>query len=335
MLREGLLRGRSARVFTLQWHLTNACSNHCRHCYDRSDRGEPSLEEALRILGLFREFCRRRHVLGRISLTGGDPLLYTRFDELYAAIAKARIPVSILGNPVSRETIRELVAVRRPIYYQVSLEGLRDHNDEIRGRGHFDNTMRFLADAREEKLTTHVMLTLTRANLDQVIPLGRLLAGRTRKFTFNRLAAVGEGASLALPDRECYEQFLRDYLEAAKENPVLGFKDNLFNILRDRLRRPYLGGCTGSGCGAAFNFVALLPDGEVHACRKFPSLIGNITYASLAKVYESPKARRYRSGPGACRACRLRKVCRGCPAVIYGAGMDPLQDLDPHCFIAR
>ena len=30
------------------------------------------------------------------------------------------------------------------------------------------------------------------------------------------------------------------------------------------------GGCTGFGCGAAFNFMAVLPDGEVHACRKVP-----------------------------------------------------------------
>lgn len=87
------------------------------------------------------------------------------------------------------------------------------------------------------------------------------------------------------------------------------------------------------GCGAAFNFVALLPDGQVHACRKFPSLIGNIHDRSLADIYDCPEAQRYRLGPASCRDCRIRHVCGGCLAVIDSAGLDWKQDRDPCCFI--
>ncbi|MCG8615452.1 MAG: hypothetical protein MI802_04500, partial [Desulfobacterales bacterium] len=37
-------------VFTLQWHVTQACDLHCRHCYDRSDRTKMSFADARRIL---------------------------------------------------------------------------------------------------------------------------------------------------------------------------------------------------------------------------------------------------------------------------------------------
>jgi selenobiotic family peptide radical SAM maturase len=334
MIREHWLLGRKCSVFTLQWHLTNACSFHCRHCYDRSDRSEPGLEEALKTLSDLQAFGRRHRVKCRLTLSGGDPLLYTRFWELYRAIAAAQLPVAILGNPIAPEVIGKLLAIQPPSSYQVSLEGLREHNDAIRGPGHYDQTLSFLVDARRLGLSTQVMLTLTKANLEQVLPLAESLRGLTVRFSFNRLAQVGEGAALELPSREDYAGFLERYLAARRQNPLLGVKDNLFNIIRRRYRRPLFPGCTGFGCGAAFNFVALLPDGEVHACRKYPSPIGNLHQAGLEEIYSSPIARRYRRGAAACQGCRLRKACGGCPAVTFGQGLDPFEDKDPFCFLA-
>ena len=333
VMRERWFRGRTTRVFTLQWHLTNACGYHCRHCYDRTTRQQLSLPEALTAFAAFRAFCRTRRVRPQISLTGGDPLLFRGFWELYRAIADARVPVSILGNPTDGETLDALLQIRAPEYYQVSLEGLSAHNDLIRGAGHFDKTLTFLRAARQRGLTTHVMFTLTRDNLDQFLALAEELRGLTSRFTFNRLAQVGRGADLAQPARDDYSAFLLRCLAARRRNPVLGFKDNLFNIVRHRQRRPLFPGCTGQGCGAAFNFVALLPDGEVHACRKFPSLLGNLRTARLADLYDGPAARRYREGAAACRKCRLKPSCGGCLAVTYGCGLDPLCDRDPFCFV--
>jgi len=44
-------------------------------------------------------------------------------------------------------------------------------------------------------------------------------------------------------------------------------------------------------------------------------------------------ARRYREGSTACQSCALRRHCGGCPAVTAGQGLNPLEDLDPHCFL--
>jgi len=333
MIRDQWFGGRKSRSFTLQWHLTNACPFSCRHCYDRSHREELSFAEAVEVLGGLRAFCRKRRVEARVSLSGGDPLLSPCFWDLYRMIAEARLPVSILGNPIEPRLVRRLLDIRPPVYYQVSLEGLREHNDAMRGVGQFDRVMTFLAEARRSGLRTHVMLTLTRANVDQVIPLGEQLRGLTGRFTFNRLSQVGSAADLELPTRGQFVELLQRYLAARRTNPVLGCKDNLFNILRLHFHRRPFPGCTGFGCGAAFNFVALLPDGEVHACRKYPSLIGDVRQASLGAIYDSAAARRYRSGTLACKGCRLRRVCGGCPAVSYGQGLDPLKDRDPHCFL--
>ena len=63
-----------------------------------------------------------------------------------------------------------------------------------------------------------VMLTLTRDNMDQVLPLGRLLTGRTDHFTFNRLSTVGEGKQLLMPEKKDFEAFLREFATAGFKN---------------------------------------------------------------------------------------------------------------------
>ncbi len=322
----------TARVFTLQWHVTQACDLHCRHCYDRSDRTPMALDRAVRVLDDLRDFCQAHHVMGQVSFTGGNPLLYPHFNELYREAADRGFLTAILGNPMPRQRIEEILAIRRPEFYQVSLEGLRDHNDYIRGRGHFDRILAFLDVLRELDIYSMVMLTLTRANMDQVLELAELLRGRTDLFTFNRLAMVGEGAALASAPVDRFPAFLADYMAAAEQNPCMGLKDNFFNLLLHRQDRPLKGGCAGFGCGAAFNFVSLLPDGEVHACRKLPSLIGNIYDQPLAEIYHGRAAQRYRRGSAACSDCGIRPLCGGCLAVSYGFGRDIFTEPDPYCF---
>ena len=122
-------------------------------------------------------------------------------------------------------------------------------------------------------------------------------------------------------------------MRASHENRVMGWKDNLINIVCHQKGRRIFGGCTGFGCGAAFNFISVLSDGEAHACRKFPSPIGNVYQKKLAEIYDSPMAERYRSGPKACRSCALNLVCRGCLASIFSEGLDVFKDRDPYCFM--
>ena len=322
----------AAEVFTLQWHLTQECDLHCRHCYDRTSREAFPFERALALLDELRGFCRSRFARGQVSLSGGNPLLYPHFFELYRAAAERDFMIAILGNATDRDSIERIMAIRMPVYYQVSLEGLEAHNDEIRGAGNYRRTMDFLRMLTELGVPNMVMLTLTRHNPDQVIPLAEELEGITDGLTFNRLALFGEGANLELPSTEEYRLFLERYASALEDHPVLSLKDSLLNSIFERENSGLFGGCAGYGCGAAFNFVSLLSDGEVHACRKFPSAIGNIFSQSLEDVYVSEAASRYRRGSSACAGCDLNAVCRGCPAVTASLGLDPFTDKDPFCF---
>jgi len=322
----------TAPTFTLQWHVTQVCDLHCRHCYDRTDRKTLELDQAIKVLDDLYDFCRQQHVFTQVTFTGGNPLLYPHFNEIYKEAADRGFMTAVLGNPMPRHRIEEMVAIQKPEFYQVSLEGLREHNDYMRGEGHFDRILDFLDLLKEMDIYSMVMLTLTRANMDEVLELAELLRDRVDLFTFNRLAMVGEGADLASVKPEDFPSFLENYMKAAENNPCMSLKDNFFNLVRHKQAMPYVGGCAGFGCGAAFNFVSLLPEGEVHACRKLPSPIGNIQEQSFAEIYQGERAKRYRAGSSACNDCEIRPVCGGCLAVSYGFGNNIFTELDPYCF---
>jgi selenobiotic family peptide radical SAM maturase len=322
----------SAPTFTLQWHVTQVCDLHCRHCYDRSDRKDMDLSQGIKVLDDLYDFCQTHHVFTQVTFTGGNPLLYPHFNTLYQEAADRGFMTAVLGNPMPRKRIEEILALQKPEFYQVSLEGLAAHNDYIRGVGHFKRTLDFLDLLRELGIYSMVMLTLTRTNMTEVLALAELLKDRVDLFTFNRLAMVGEGAALASVAPDAFPAFLQEYLQAAAKNPCMGVKDNLFNLLRHEQTIPYRGGCAGYGCGAGFNFVSLLPDGEVHACRKLPSLIGNMYQQTLGEIYHGQEAGQYRQGSTACKDCEVRPVCGGCLAVAYGYGRDIFRDLDPYCW---
>lgn len=323
----------TAEMFTLQWHITHRCDLHCRHCYDRSDRKDVALAQGVEVLDQLRQFCRERHVGGQVSFSGGNPFLHPEFLTLYQAAHDRNLSLAVLGNPVSKEQLEAMLQIAKPSFYQVSLEGLQEHNDFIRGKGNFDSVLAFLELLKEKKIYSMVMLTMTKTNLDQVLPLAEVLRDRVDLFTFNRLAMVGEGANLESPGPFEYQAFIESFLKAREKNPAIALKDSLINIQLEQDKHGLFGGCTGYGCGAAFNFVSLLPDGQVHACRKFPSQIGDLNVQSLEDIYSSSAAQDYRRGCSECTDCRLRAVCGGCLAVSYGWGSDPLKTKDPGCFM--
>jgi len=323
----------AAKIFSLQWHITQACDLHCRHCYDRDQYASLPLAEGIRILDDLVDFCVSHNVHGQVTFTGGNPLLHPDFEELYTEAADRGLTTAILGNPTTLEKIDRIMSIQPLSFYQVSLEGLEEHNDYMRGQGHFQNVLNFLDVLREAGVFSMVMLTLTRENMDQVLELAEILRDRADLFTFNRLSLVGEGANLVMADPLGYPDFLRSYLKAARSNPCMGLKDNLLNIVCQQENLELFGGCTGFGCGAAFNFISVLANGDVHACRKFPSPLGNLIEQSLSDIFHSEAAGRYRSGPEECRNCRLRLVCRGCLAIAYSHGLDVFTTKDPYCFI--
>ena len=68
-------------------------------------------------------------------------------DELYTFSQALHVNAQVSfsgGNPMEERHIERLLTIKQPEFYQVSLEGLRDQNDYIRGAGHYRRVLDFL-----------------------------------------------------------------------------------------------------------------------------------------------------------------------------------------------
>lgn len=325
----------TATSFELLLQVTNTCNLHCRHCYDRSRRADMTVTQAAHVLDELERFRERHWAQAYISFTGGNPLLHRGFQEIYQEAVRRGYETPIIGNPVARGQLEAICRIKPPDAYQVSLEGRRAHNDWVRGAGSYDRAMAFLRVLQETRVESSVMLTATAKNLGEILPLAALLDGRTNGFTYSRLARSGEGAALDQPDPARYRAFLKRYVKQAARSRISTLKENLINLMLTESGQEPSDGCTGMGCGAAFNFLAVLPDGGVYACRKFPSPVGNIYEQPLEEIYHSVEARKYRRGMRACDGCPIRHACGGCMAVAQRPAEDVSAGYDHFCWRLR
>ena len=87
-----------------------------------------------------------------------------------------------------------------------------------------------------------------------------------------------------------------------------------------------------SGCNCGNCHMTILPNGDLYACRRFESKVGNILTDRLADVWTGPMEQyRNYNELQKCSKCELLPYCRGCPAVAYGA-TDSFYGSDPQCW---
>ncbi|NTW53451.1 MAG: SPASM domain-containing protein [Chlorobaculum sp.] len=164
------------------------------------------------------------------------------------------------------------------------------------------------------------------------LSLARLLEERTDAFNFTRLSQIGEGAALKQISPGEYKAFLEEYLAFAERSQTASYKENLINLIRWERGQETTTGCTGSGCGIAFDGIILLPDGEVHGCRKVPSRMGNLWEETLEDIYYSPASAELRRGLKACDGCPIRAICGGCIAASPIPPTGFADTIDPCCW---
>jgi MoaA/NifB/PqqE/SkfB family radical SAM enzyme len=140
------------RPLTLQWHVTERCNLRCAHCYQESYvRPELPTDSLRQVLGEFKDLLslwKKRHSLqssrGRVTVTGGEPLVRDDLFDLLEALAAERVDLDFAiltnGSLIDDDTTRRLADLG-PSFVQVSLEGGRTTNDRIRGPGTFDRVV--------------------------------------------------------------------------------------------------------------------------------------------------------------------------------------------------
>lgn len=328
---------------TLQWHVTERCNWRCKHCYQESyTTPELKLSELLLVRDKFLSFLDSfdtplRNV--RINITGGEPFARTDILDFLSEIAEynSRWQWGMLSNGsfLNKENAKYLKFLGINSF-QVSMEGLEDANDDIRGNGAFNKTLNAITLLREAGITTRVSMTLSGKNKKDIFGLAKILAPLgVRTLGVRRIVPWGSAKSMT------------EFMLSPQELSALYHDIEEMNVWLIQKNFPLriAGGCesgiyydkvghnkkTGellmskNRCGVKEGrLVVLLPDGTVLPCRRLPIQVGNIMKKTFCEIYDSEQMKSFRNdeqirGFEICRTCPNFNDCLGgAPCVNYG-----------------
>jgi radical SAM protein with 4Fe4S-binding SPASM domain len=225
----------------LEFQITDRCNLRCRHCYigDGHHQDLP-LEKIIKVLKEFEE------IQGlRLLLSGGEPLLHPNFLEIQAILKDRAFRSVLLTNGIF---ITKDIAKRLHVHeVQVSLDGMKEGHESLRGKGHFDKTLKAIDYLQEAGIAVSVATMIHRKNLKEFDQLASLLQSKKiREWNV---------------DVPCIEGRLKKnkefWVSAAEAGPYLNYG--------------YGGGLHDSEnnatCGA--HLCAILPNGRVSKCGLF------------------------------------------------------------------
>ncbi len=127
--RPPLIKSPEPSLRYLELQITNKCNLKCRHCYiGDTDFKELSIGCIKNILAELEEMQGLR-----VLLTGGEPLLHSRFMEINEMLPEFSLRKVLFTSGVLLK--REIIETLNVDEVQISIDGLEDAHDSLRGRG--------------------------------------------------------------------------------------------------------------------------------------------------------------------------------------------------------
>jgi radical SAM enzyme (rSAM/lipoprotein system) len=306
----------------LFWECTLRCDLRCLHCGSdcTAAPGSPDMPLAL-FLGVLDEISRTTSP-GRITvcLTGGEPTLRPDLEDCVREISRRGFPVGMVTNGWSLTPARlSALAVAGLGALTVSLDGLRESHDRLRGRqGSFERACRTIRTAVSGSVLSDVVTCVHPGNLDELPGVLRLLQelGVPRW----RLAPIfprgrAAGTDLLKLDREGLVRTL-ELIREARETGTMHLSFGCEGYLGEEWEgsvRDYR-----FRCRAGIDIGSVLADGSISGC---PSLRGDFVQGSIHSdrfmdVWEHRfRVMRDRSWARTepCASCRSWRACLGGP----------------------
>ncbi|OGW48759.1 MAG: hypothetical protein A2078_05035 [Nitrospirae bacterium GWC2_57_9] len=143
----------------LELQITDACNLRCNHCYIGDGAG--SELPVAQIRSLLAEFDAMQGL--RVLLSGGEPLMHTRFPEINEMLPDFYLRKVLFTNGLLLK--KELLKALKVDELQISIDGLRASHDGIRGAGTYDRALEALRLALDAGFAVSISTMVHRANL--------------------------------------------------------------------------------------------------------------------------------------------------------------------------
>jgi radical SAM/SPASM domain protein of ACGX system len=301
------------------------------------------LEDVEKVIINCIEMCEKMKRLPYFYITGGDPILHKDFWKIAQMLKDKEIPFGILGNPFHlNDEVCKKLREHGCKKYQLSIDGMRKTHDGIRKPGSFDTTIEKIPVLRKAGIDVAIMTTVSGTNKDEMEDIVDLVVDNNVDiFAFARYCPTSFEKETHLEPmeyRDLLDRLWKKFETYKDRGTTFNLKDHLWNLylyekgiykIPDGLDENIM----YDGCNCANCHMTILPTGEVFACRRMESPIGNALTDKMYDIYVGDAMNAYRKYDQfeKCSKCELLRFCRGCPAVAYGYTHN-MYSADPQCW---
>ncbi len=309
--------------------VTARCNNDCRHCYINLPPNDPAARARELSLAEISRIADEAVSLGAIwcLITGGEPVLRPDFADIYLALKRKGLLVSVFTNAtlVNEEHVA-LFKKYPPRDIEVTVYGVTQQTYErlTRRAGSFAVFRRGLDWLLEGGVKVRFKAMVLRSNLHELPAIARFCRERTKDyFRFDPLLHLRFDGNAARN-----EEIRAERLSPAEIVAIERADEQRFSALKkgwDKLIVPEFThfGCDHLfHCGAGNGSFNISYDGRFRLCSSLwhPESVYDLRKGTLAEAWHTfvPQVRDMRSHSREflekCRRCPLINLCLWCPA---------------------
>ncbi|MDD5617232.1 MAG: radical SAM protein, partial [Candidatus Methanoperedens sp.] len=152
-------------------NITNICNLSCKHCY-LQDTGKLEMD-----LDIFEKTVSQFEEMGglKLMISGGEPLIHSRFWELMEILPSYELRVVVLSNGtlIDNTTAKKLSGYVHEV--QVSIDGIRSH-DLLRGKGSYSRSMKGITNLCESGIPVSIATMTHKFNTGEFDEMEKLFS---------------------------------------------------------------------------------------------------------------------------------------------------------------
>lgn len=294
----------------IYWELSNFCNLRCKHCFAEASGDMSSIIDQHQIQAKLEEM----YTYGTFAVRfgGGEPLMVPYLFDLIKFCDSKHIAVDITtnGTLVSDDVLGKLQnAGLREL--TISLDGLEETHDVIRGAGVFQRSLDSIRKAlTHEGITTSVAFTVTALNYNQIESfVEEMVNAGVRKFYFFRYCENSNSDYLLLSQR-AIESVSKSIYYVSKGYKNIKFIHEEFSFYAKRW-------CDNiqicEGCNFLKGVMSIDYCGNVVVCAAIHKVLGNIFNDKVSDVYRNIQIEQnsIRCVPTVCEKCNYHRECHG------------------------
>lgn len=281
----------------IQWKITNKCNLRCKHCYLGKLNGfELDYDNVMEIT----DTIINSNVM-EVTLSGGECLTYKGIENVIQRLLENDIKVDIFTNALLLKKLLDKINNnnfdKNKLLFYVSVDGLKENHEKIRGKNTFDKTINNIKYAINKGYTIITNTVINSINYDDIIDMITLLKQiGVKDVQLSNLIVQGSATNDLKIDLKSQIALKEKLSLLYKEHPEFGYIYYSEVPDEDGVRKVYsLGnkkdnyiGNDNWKCTAGVARVTINPDGKVYCCPFIKdSYLGNLKSENLSTIWDN------------------------------------------------